>query len=323
MADDEAPDPPRDRGPLRSLLELGVLCSFAIAQPLLDLTGRSPETFVFYRVDGLEVVAFALLIVVVPPVGLWLAITGIAMLSSRAGLVAYAVVAGSLVALIVLQAAKKLSDLRGPVLVGLAAVVAVGALWLIARSAAARTFVTFLTPAPLVFALLFLLASPTGALVRPGQDGTVADGTDRDGPAPPVVMILLDELPLVSLLDSTGQVDERVFPNFARLAGTSHWFRNATAVSGYTQSAVPSILTGRTPEPGVAPSYVEHPDNLFSLLAPDYRIRPFETITQLCDPAMCEEAELREDDRGLGGLFGQTWQVAKALAKPYDDTAPI
>ena len=42
-----------------------MLCSFAIAQPLLDITGRSPETFVFYRVDGLEVVAFALLVLVV------------------------------------------------------------------------------------------------------------------------------------------------------------------------------------------------------------------------------------------------------------------
>src|SRR5688572_23612086 len=35
---------------VRRFLELFVLCGFAIAQPLLDITGRSPETFLFYRV---------------------------------------------------------------------------------------------------------------------------------------------------------------------------------------------------------------------------------------------------------------------------------
>ena len=56
--------------------------------------GSSPETFVFYRVSGLEVVAYALLIVVVPPVLLWLAVSGIALVSEPAGRVAHAVVAG-------------------------------------------------------------------------------------------------------------------------------------------------------------------------------------------------------------------------------------
>jgi Sulfatase len=320
VADDEA-DPPRRRGPLRRLLELLVLCSFAIAQPLLDVTGRSPETFVFYRVDGLEVVAFALLILVVPPVVLWLAVTGLALVSSPAGRVAHTVVAGGLIALTVQQAVKRFSALRGPVLVVVAVLVAGGALWLFARSRAAQSFLTYLTPAPLVFALLFVVASPTGQLVRPAEAGSAA-GSGTGGPTPPIVVILLDELPLVSLLDSSGQVDGRVFPNFARLAETSHWFRNGTGVSPYTAYAVPALLTGRYPEQKLVPSYVQHPDNLFSLLAPDYRIRAFETITQLCDPALCVATE-RGGDRGLGGLFGQTWRVARQLAEPYDDEALV
>ena len=84
-----------------------MLCSFAIAQPLLDVTGRSPETFVFYRVDGLKLIAFVLLIVVVPPVVLWLAVTGISLLSAAAGRVAYVAVAGVLIALTVLQAGEE------------------------------------------------------------------------------------------------------------------------------------------------------------------------------------------------------------------------
>ena len=69
------------------------------------------------------------------------------------------------------------------------------------------SFVTYLTPAPLVFILLFILASPTGALVQPrDSDRSVTGSTRKAASAPPVVMILLDELPLMSLLNSNGEV---------------------------------------------------------------------------------------------------------------------
>ncbi len=307
--------------PLRRFLELVVLWSFAAAQPLLDVTGRSPETFVFYRVDGLQVVAYALIVLLVVPVVLWLVVTGVAAVSRTAGRVVYAVVAGTLIALIVIQAGKELPAIRGPALVLVAVVVALAVLVFFARSETSRRFVTYLIPAPLVFALLFLVFSPTAQLVRPAGSNASAATDGATGVAHrPVVMLLLDEFPLTSLLNSEGQVDERVYPNFAKLAQSSNWYRNATSINGLTQYAVPSMLTGRYPEEKLAPSYVAHPDNLFSLLAPDYRIRPFETITQLCDPAVCEETEPpNSDSGGLRGLLGQTWDVAKVLAKPYDE----
>jgi hypothetical protein len=316
--------PPRERSLLRLFLELLVLTSFAVAQPLLDVTGRSPETFVFYRVDGLEVVLYALLILVVPPFLLWLLVTSLSLVSHSLGRIAYAVIAGGLIALTVLEAGKQLTELRGPALVVVSVAAAAGVLWLIARSDTAEGFVTYLIPAPLVFALLFVAASPTGALVRPADSEPSTTSSPANDAAPPVVLILLDEFPLQSLLNSKGEVDARVFPNFARLAEHSHWFRNATGVSGFTQYAVPAVLSGRYPKARLAPSYVQHPDNLFSLLAPDYRIRAFETITQLCDPALCEEVDQPGGSgRGMSGLFRQTWQVAKKLAMPYDDSAPI
>ena len=175
-----------------------------------------------------------------------------------------------------------------------------------------------------MFALLFVATSPTGALVRPADSEKSTTTSQAGDSAPPVVMILLDEFPLQSLLNSKGEVDARVFPNFAKLAERSHWYRNATGVSGFTQYAVPAVLSGQYPKAKLAPSYVQHPNNIFSLLAPDYRIRAFETITQLCDPALCDEADQPSgSDRGMSGLFRQTWQVAKKLAKPYDDSAPV
>jgi len=300
-----------------------VLWSFAVAQPLLDVTGRSPETFVFYRVDGLQVVAYALTVLFVAPVVLWLLVTGVAAVSPSAGRVAHALFTGLLIALIAIQVGKALPAIRGPALVLVAVVVAAAVLVLFARSETSRRYVTYLVPAPLVFALLFLVFSPTAQLVRPAGGNEAAATVATGGAHPPVVMLLLDEFPLMSLLDSKGEVDERVFPNFARLAKSSHWFRNGTAVNGLTQYAVPSMLTGRYPTKELAPSYVAHRDNLFSLLAPDYRIRSFESITQLCDPELCDETDPNPSDAGgLRGLFDEAWKVGKDLADPYQETSP-
>ncbi len=320
---ERAPHAATGERPFRRLLELLVLWSFAAAQPLLDVTGRSPETFVFYRVDGFQVVAYALIVLLLVPVVLWAVGTVVAAVSSAVGRVVHAVFAGTLMALIVIQAGKALPAIRGPALVLVAVVVAVAVLVFFARSETSRRFVTYLIPAPLVFALLFLVFSPTAQLVRPAGNSASAATAATGGTHPPVVMLLLDELPLRSLLDSKGEVDARVFPNFSRLARSSHWFRNGTGVNGLTQYAVPSMLSGRYPTKELAPSYVAHRDSLFSMLAPDYRIRSFESITQLCDPELCDETDPNPSDAGgFRGLFDETWKVAKDLANPNHESSP-
>ncbi|MDQ4094777.1 MAG: sulfatase-like hydrolase/transferase, partial [Actinomycetota bacterium] len=64
----------------------------------------------------------------------------------------------------------------------------------------------------------------------------------------PVVMIVLDELPVATLMDETGEVDEDLFPNFARIQRDSTWFRNTTTPAMFTKEAVPAILTGLYPD---------------------------------------------------------------------------
>ena len=46
-----------DRLHLWALVELFVLSGFAIAQPLLEVTGKSPDFFLFRRADRLDIVA--------------------------------------------------------------------------------------------------------------------------------------------------------------------------------------------------------------------------------------------------------------------------
>jgi Sulfatase len=137
---------------------------------------------------------------------------------------------------------------------------------------------------------------------------------------PPLVIILFDEFPLGSLLDSRGRIDGRVYPNIAALAGTSTWYRNATGVAGYTPWALPAMLTGNYPAKASAPSFTEYPDNLFTLFGRYYDVRAYETISQLCPPSQCPPAAGNQDQVGLGAVVGDSAQVLRQILQPYDTT---
>ena len=106
----------------------------------------------------------------------------------------------------------------------------------------------------------------------------------------------------MSLLDHPGRIDKRLYPNLARLAEDSTWYRNATAVTGLTGWAVPSMLTGRYPAEDLLPIASQYPDNLFRLLGDSYgyRMRVFEGMSQLCPPATCPDAKRTGDPPGPG-----------------------
>jgi hypothetical protein len=167
---------------------------------------------------------------------------------------------------------------------------------------------------------VFVLVSPTSKLVLParveapaGQASVVASGKQ-----PPLVMILFDEFPLSSLLDSKGRIDRRVYPDIAALADQSTWYRNATGVAGYTPWAMPAMLTGNYPTRFRAPSYTEYPDNLFTLFGRYYDVKAHETITQLCQPSQCPPSASGLDLGGLLAVVGDAARVLKRIIQPYD-----
>ena len=140
---------------------------------------------------------------------------------------------------------------------------------------------------------------PAGVPAGPGR----VPGRLRERPATPIVMLVMDEFPLRSLLDRQGRIDPRLYPNFARLAGESTWYRNATAVAGLTSSAMPAMLTGRYPAEDRLPVASQYPSNLFTLLSRSYRyqLRVFEGTTQLCPPSICPDAKRPGPGEGVGG----------------------
>jgi hypothetical protein len=312
--------PVRSGAGLWALAELFALTGLVIAQPVLDVTGRSPDMFLFRRADRLDILALVAGVTVLPALAIWAMEMLVGLVSGTARrLLHLAMVTGLLVVLAV-EVVKATTGLRGPGLAAVAAAAGLGGGVLYASMSWPRLWLRFLTPAPLVFALLFLLASPTSALVRPERTATgpgppVAT-TIKD--LPPVVMVLFDEFPLRSLLDAKGRIDKRVYPNFAELAGQSTWYRNATGVSGFTPWALPAMLTGNYPDGARAPSYTEYPDNLFTLFGRSYDVTSYETLTQLCPPRQCAASVDDDHQTGLRGIVGDSARVLRQLLQPYD-----
>ncbi|MDF2743292.1 MAG: sulfatase [Actinomycetia bacterium] len=268
---------------LWAFFELFALVGFVVAQPTLDVLGKAPDFFLFRQAGRAEILALVLAVTVLPALALWLAELAAGLAGERARQVTHVGMVGGLLAVLALEVGKSLTPVRGPGLVALG--VAGGLLGGLAYATwpGLKLWLRYLAPAPLVFALVFLLVSPVSKLVLPQPGGTPAvSPSGRITPEHPVVLLLLDELPLTSLLDSSGRIDARLYPNFAKLAGQSTWYRNATAVSGLTNWAVPAMLSGRYPtaaQEETSPTAAQYPENLFTLLGASYPIEQFQVVT--------------------------------------------
>jgi hypothetical protein len=153
------------------------------------------------------------------------------------------------------------------------------------------------------------------ALARAGA------GTTPHAVAPPktIVMVVFDELPLTSLMEPGGRIDAARYPAFAGLARDGTWFRGATAVHDSTALAVPAMLDGRYPRPGLQSDVYSHPANLFTLLADDYELHVSEEATGLCPTSLCVPTPgttASHLSRGKPGRFHRFVRGIRPTARP-------
>jgi hypothetical protein len=289
--------PPREAGGstlkegLWAYLNLAVLWTFAVAQPLFDLLKDNPEFFAARGSSGFDIISFSVLLVVLPP-ALLLAIellVGLAGRPARRG--THVVLLGALVALIAAQALKKSFDASDTVLIVLSLAIGAGlaALWL--RTEPVRAFLNVLSPAPLVFLALFLFSSQISELAFPDEAKARTIGGVTQAP---IVVVLLDELPANTLVDRQGRLDTARFPGFGELARNATWFKNAYTVYDSTERAQPAIMDGNLPERDKQPISSDHPNSVFSLFAKTHRLNVSEEATAVCSRDLCEDERLDE-----------------------------
>lgn len=290
----------------RSALHLAALWTIAFVQPLFDVLGKNAVFFVARDNTAADVLIFAFGWALVPPL---LAAGAVRVAGRRLHLALVAVLAG----VIALQIVKGLSP-HASVVLPLAALLGIAAALLYARAEPVRTFVSILGVAPAVVLALFLLASPVNGVIFEGQDAAAPAGTPARNPVP-VVLLIFDELPAPSLMKSDLSVDAQRYPNFAQLASTSTWYRNASSVSDGTYVAVPAILTGKRPQAQLPTSHA-HPDNLFTLLGRNYAFRDEEPVTKVCPVSLCGSHQRETQGERLRSLAGDLSIVERRLLLP-------
>jgi hypothetical protein len=268
-------------------LNLAVLWTFAVAQPLFDLLKDNPEFFAARGSSGFDIISFSVLLVVLPPAILLAIELLIGLIGPEARQVAHAVLLGGLVVLIAAQALKKAIDSSDTVLIVLSVLIGAAAAVLWSRAEPVRSFLNILSPVPLVFLLLFLFSGQISELAFPSEAKALSVGGVSRAP---IVVVLLDELPSNTLVDQNDNLDKKRYPGFAELASNATWFRNAYTVYDSTERAQPAIMDGNLPAKDKQPISSDHPNSIFTIFAKSHRLNVDEEATSVCPRDLCKSA---------------------------------
>jgi hypothetical protein len=315
-------------GAMRTARErIGALCglwALAVAQPVLDLIGRQPEFLVVHHLQGMQVVLLAGLGAVGVPLVAALVLEAVARFSPSLGRGLALFLAGLLLAVLAFQVGCR-AGVAPQVALGLALMAGVVGAVAIARIGWVGRFAVYLAPATLVVPLSFLFVSPVRQLLAPER---TVDFAATGSTSTPLVLVVLDELPLISLLDRNLEIDVQRFPSFARLARESTWFRDASTVGDSTTMAVPAMLSGvRPPAARLAPTSANFPRTLFGLLGRSHELRVLGHSFELCPRSLCgrgdaESFRWREfgSDLGIVSLHVLLPAPWRARLPPVDST---
>jgi hypothetical protein len=260
------------------------LSAAAFVAPLLDLYGKNPEVFVANRTSVFEIVVFGIGTALVIPLAAWAVLGLTTAIGGRASDIAYE----SVIAVLSLATGFVVSRQALPdntfAALAVALVTAWIVFWLVHNIEVVFQVAAVAIP---VLIVMFVGTSATARLIW--EEPETPEGAIQVANPAHVVMLQLDEMPLASIMETDGTINETLFPNFARLAEEGTWYRNALSQSIATTQSVPAILTGVRGEKGEGSSYVDHPDNLFTMLGGTYEMHVIEWVAELCPEETCPD----------------------------------
>ena len=273
-------------------LHLATLFTLAVAHPLYEVLSHEDHIMFFapHHARSIDIWLLVLLLSVLLPLAVFLALWSINALSRQLAL-------GLYVALLLLLFAALFSPILERLLPGsrnlgapLALAAAALSCLLYLKARRARLFVALMSPVIVLSPVLFLSSRSVGSFLS-SPEARSEDGIFTRTELPSIVMIIFDELPLTSLLDENRRIDSVRYPNFFKLAQTSTWYRNTTALHYSTWVAIPSILTGsdfydytKRLQLGSLTGKLDRrrvPSNLFSLFERTHQIVAMESFTEL------------------------------------------
>ena len=297
-------------------LHLFTLCAFAVTQPLLEALSNQTVYLHDQQFGWIEIGLLLFVLMIVVP----LAFVGADKVFRRLSIMFHG--RGHNTVMIVLMSLVILSLLRPYIpdnrltWIGFMGVIApataVGCSCLLAsvyeRRQWLRSWLTLTSIGIVLSPALFLMNYERSLLKEMPVEATVP----VKNPAP-IVFIIFDELSGNTLVNEQLEIDSRRFPQFARLASISTWYRNATTVSPRTEFAVPAILSGRFPAHESPALAADYPGNLFQLIeaTKSFEMVVFEPVTRLCPNSVLHT---RTPERSLKK---KCWNLFAALVTVY------
>ncbi len=280
--------------PTRRQLLLGgghlvALWALAFVQPLLDLLGKNPDFFVARDNTSSDILILAIGFTLIPPLLLflieWLAVK----LGPRAYHAVHLLLLAGISTFLFIQLISDLITPRSVIILLLAALLGGLLAWSVYRFVFVRNLMDILIIAPVVILLMFIFTSKTSDLIFPEESSfTLAADSGDDHP---IVMMIFDELGTSNLMTDHRSIDRSRYPNFARMARTSTWYRNQSTTAFYTPHAVPGILTGINAPADTLPNSGSQPLSLFSQFSKNRPLHVLEPVTAICPEDLCPDLE--------------------------------
>jgi hypothetical protein len=302
-------------------LHIFVLFSFAVSQPVFDILSQNPEFLVAHKTTFADLLSAIFAPLLLAPLALVLLQKLLGIFNEELRRRAHLMMVFCLLAIIFNPPLKALPDSLNGLRVLSAVLIAAAGAVAYSRWKSVKTFLTFLSPSILIFPVVFISHGQISEVVSqdspPPESQPKAVESDRPRSDTPIVILVFDELPLISLLNADGEIDDTRYPHFAALARDSVWYRNATTVSDSSTFAIPALVTGNYPDPQKIPISRHYPDTVFSLFAPSYEVRAFESATLLCPPEL-QDSTLSEHEPGARrlSLFFDTAFIYMKIALP-------
>jgi Sulfatase len=260
------------------------LSAFGIAEPAFEVLKKNPDYLVEQGFTASQLILYGVLLLVVPTAVLMAVEYAVGLVSERATALVHRLGVGLLVFILVGRASHELFQPLVTIVVALVA--SVVAVRVYTAWEPARLLLTFSSFAAVPFLVLFLTGTPLAKLSTSEVSGVpVAHVSART----PVVLVVFDEFALSSLTNEQGRIDAPRYPHFAALARSATWYRDATTVHDYTSWAVPAVLSGRISATKDLPLLADHPENIFTLLGPSYRVHAVQSVTRLCPGHLCPQ----------------------------------
>lgn len=294
------------------MLHLGLLSALAIAQPLYSLIGQNPEFLVAHNMTRASILLSVLVLSIGIPAVLFVLYRLGAALAARIGDSVLLILIIVLMTIAALPVCVKWLHLDGSWALLAAAGTGMLVSGLYQVSGVLRLFLSVFSFAALAFPIAFLLFSPANELL---SGATVKQGSAQLEVAAdnPVFILVFDEFPTLSILDSDMNIDAGRFPVLAGLQQEAVWYRNHSANSNSTLIALPALLSGNMPygrQRGL-PTEENFPDNIFALLGRSYSVNAFEHATRLCPESVCG-AQPNE----FNLLISDTWILLTNIITP-------